>query len=435
MTKKVFISGCFDLFHSGHIAFFQEAARYGDLYVAVGSDKTIYELKSRAPVNTELERLFMIQSVGCVRKAFISQGSGILDFEGEITEMRPDIFIVNEDGNTPEKQKLCERLGIEYKVLRREPHKGLLARSAEGYRSIYSMPYRIDLAGGWLDQPFVSSYYPGPVLTISLEPTIEFNERSEMAYPEDRTPYLLKPLVTSQNDFNHLKKPDFAPRGRLQDRVNATRAMVKAAGDDCLVLGWVDMPFAEACSLCGVSEFMLMLIEQPELAHNLLEFLTEVVIDFALAQVETGAPMIGGGDAAASLISPRFFRQFALPYEQQVCRAVHAAGGLVKLHICGKTTHILADMVRSGADLFNVDHLVDLAAARKVYEGAGKCFKGNLNPVGDMLQVSAEQCSKAALRCLQIAQGSRYMLSAGCEVPAEVTDEVFRAFCHAPLQI
>jgi len=257
----------------------------------------------------------------------------------------------------------------------------------------------------------------------------------EMAYPEDRTPYLLKPLVSRQDDLNHLKKPDFSqPHSRMQDRVEATRAMVRAAGDDCLVLGWVDMPFAEACSVCGVSEFMLMIIEQPELAHRLLEFLTEIVIDFALAQVEAGAPMIGAGDAAASLISPRSFRQFALPYEQRVCQAVHAAGGLIKLHICGKTTHLLGDMVQSGADLFNVDHLVDLATAKKAYDAAGKCFKGNLDPVGDMLQASADECLQASLNCLRLTQGSRYMLSAGCEVPAAVTDEVFRAFCQAPQQ-
>jgi MtaA/CmuA family methyltransferase len=257
----------------------------------------------------------------------------------------------------------------------------------------------------------------------------------EMAYPEDRTPYLLKPLVASLDDLDHLRKPDFSPRGRMMDRVNATRAMVKAAGDDCLVLGWVDMPFAEACSLCGVSEFMLMLIDQPELAHNLLQFLTGIVVDFALMQLEVGAPMIGAGDAAASLISPRAFRQFALPYEQQVCQAVHAAGGLIKLHICGKTTHLLNDMVQSSADLFNVDHLVDLAAARKVYEAAGKCFKGNLDPVGDLMQATPEHCQEAALNCLRVAQGARYMLSAGCEIPAAVSDEVFTAFCQAPLQI
>ena len=46
MSKKVFVSGCYDMLHSGHVAFFEEAASYGDLYVGIGSDKTIYELKS-----------------------------------------------------------------------------------------------------------------------------------------------------------------------------------------------------------------------------------------------------------------------------------------------------------------------------------------------------------------------------------------------------
>ncbi len=212
----------------------------------------------------------------------------------------------------------------------------------------------------------------------------------------------------------------------------AVREMAEAAGDDCLVLGWVDMPFAEACSLCGVSQFMLMLLEDPGLAHRVLEFLTGLVIEFSLLQLEAGAPMIGAGDAAASLVSARMFREFVLPYEQRVCAAIHQAGGLVKLHICGETAHLLADMVRSEADLFNVDHLVSLDAARQVYQPAGKCYKGNLNPVADMLQASPASCEQSALRCLQTAQGSAYMLSPGCEVPAGVPDEVFLAFCRAP---
>src|SRR6185437_9854630 len=61
MAKKVFVSGCYDLLHSGHVCFFQEAARYGDLYVALGSDRTIRELKKRPPVNSEDERLYMVQ--------------------------------------------------------------------------------------------------------------------------------------------------------------------------------------------------------------------------------------------------------------------------------------------------------------------------------------------------------------------------------------
>ena len=93
----------------------------------------------------------------------------------------PISFIVNEDGDYPEKRALCEQLGVRYLVLERKPSGSLEPRSTTGLRRVDRMPYRIDLAGGWLDQPFVSKHAPGAVVTVSLEPTIEFNERSGMA--------------------------------------------------------------------------------------------------------------------------------------------------------------------------------------------------------------------------------------------------------------
>ncbi len=256
---------------------------------------------------------------------------------------------------------------------------------------------------------------------------------ADMVFPENQTPFAASPLVVSRGDLNRLARPDpLDPKTRMNDRVRATQEMVRAVGDTCLVLGWVDMPFAEACSICGVSAFMLMLYDDPLLAHELLEYLTPIVIDFCLAQLEVGTPMIGAGDAAASLLSPKMYREFALPYEQRVCAAVHEAGGMVKLHICGNTTNILDDMVHTEADLFNVDHVVDFSMARRVYGGAQVCFKGNLNPVADMLQSAPEVCQAQALNCIQRAAGTRYMLSAGCEVPGDTSDEVFKAFCEAP---
>ena len=181
MAKKVFVTGCYDLLHSGHVEFFREAAQYGDLYVALGSDKTVFGLKGRTPVNSEQERLFMVKAVSYVHDAFISQGSGIMDFETELRAMRPEIFVVNADGNMPEKEQLCQALGIEYVVLERKPHAGLIPRSTTDLRERDYLPYRIELAGGWLDQPYVSKYYPGPFVTLSIEPTLEFNDRSGMA--------------------------------------------------------------------------------------------------------------------------------------------------------------------------------------------------------------------------------------------------------------
>jgi cytidyltransferase-like protein len=181
MTRKVFVSGCFDLLHSGHVEFFRQASAFGELYVALGSDRTVYGLKGRLPVNNEQERRFMVQSIAYVKEAFISAGSGVLDFEQELRRIRPDTLVVNQDGDRAEKRSLCQELGIEYVVLKRTPHANLPERSTTGLRELSSIPYRIDLAGGWLDQPWVSQAYPGSVLTLSIEPELEFNKRSGMA--------------------------------------------------------------------------------------------------------------------------------------------------------------------------------------------------------------------------------------------------------------
>jgi cytidyltransferase-like protein len=181
MAKKVFVSGCYDLLHSGHIAFLQEAASFGDLYVALGSDATVTALKGRPPVNSEAERLYMVKSVAFVTDAFISRGSGMLDFRGEFEALQPDFFVVNEDGHTSAKQRLCETHGVTYVVLERKPYPGLAPRSTTDLRRMERMPFRIDLAGGWLDQPFVSKHHSGSVITLSIEPTLAFNERSGMA--------------------------------------------------------------------------------------------------------------------------------------------------------------------------------------------------------------------------------------------------------------
>lgn len=181
--KKVFVSGCYDLLHSGHVAFFKEAAVLGDLYVGIGSDATIRELKGRDTVNSQEERLYMVKSVRHVTDAWINRGSGIMDFEEDLRRFKPDIFLVNEDGNSPAKAQLCDELGIEYVVLERIPEVGLPARSTTSLRRADScqLPYRLDLAGTWIDQPYVNKYGPGWAITISLEPIVDYNERSGMS--------------------------------------------------------------------------------------------------------------------------------------------------------------------------------------------------------------------------------------------------------------
>lgn len=178
MAKKVFVSGCYDLLHSGHVEFFRQASQFGDLYVGIGSDNTILYYKNHKTVYSEQERLFMVKSIRYVKEAYINAGSGILDFLPTLDIVKPDILVVNSDGGSEDKRRVCEERGIEYVVLERDPHEGLEARSSTALKkSPCQLPTRLDLAGTWIDQPYVSCYHPGWALTISLEPSFEIRDR------------------------------------------------------------------------------------------------------------------------------------------------------------------------------------------------------------------------------------------------------------------
>lgn len=176
--KKVFVSGCYDLLHSGHVEFFRQASQYGDLYVGIGSDATILEYKHHKTVYSEQERLFMVKSIRYVKDAFINAGSGIMDFIPTVEALKPDVLVVNSDGDKEEKRQFCKERGIEYVVLSRDPHEGLAARSSTDLKKVDSrIPTRLDIAGTWIDQPYVSCFAPGWAITISLEPNFEVRER------------------------------------------------------------------------------------------------------------------------------------------------------------------------------------------------------------------------------------------------------------------
>lgn len=188
MAKKVFVSGCYDLLHSGHVEFFKQASQYGDLYVGIGSDATYLEYKHRKPMFPQDERLFMVQSIKYVKEACINEGSGVIDFIPSLDRFQPDIFVVNKEGGSEDKRKICAERGIEYIELDRTPHEGLKARSSTSLKAELSkgseskdesggIPTRLDLAGTWIDQPYVSMYHPGWAITISLEPTFEVRDR------------------------------------------------------------------------------------------------------------------------------------------------------------------------------------------------------------------------------------------------------------------
>ncbi len=202
------------MLNSGHVSFLKEAAKYGDLYVGIGSDRNFELLKGRKPVASEQERLYMVKAVRHVKDAFINTGTGILDFIDTVKQTNPDILIVNSNGDNDAKRRFCEVNGVQYLVLgsigtacsmgavgsvsAAEPQYSteskrsyceadtVLSTDTEPPAPILRkaqslLPYRIDIAGTWIDQPYVSEHGAGWAITASIEPTHEFMERGGMS--------------------------------------------------------------------------------------------------------------------------------------------------------------------------------------------------------------------------------------------------------------
>lgn len=234
-------------------------------------------------------------------------------------------------------------------------------------------------------------------------------------FPEDSIPLCREPLLQETSDLAALASPDPATGPRMSDRLEAIRVMREQVGGEVPIMGWVEGALAQAADLRGVNEIMLDLGMQPEWVEELLERCVEVEIAFAQAQIDAGADIIGLGDAVASLISPAMYRRYVLPFEQRICKAIHEKGALARLHICGNTNHILADMVETQADIIDLDWMVDLGRAAGIFgDRAVPC--GNFDPVAVMLQGTPQQVRDAVLKCAELG-GKRWICGAGCEIP------------------
>ena len=183
--------------------------------------------------------------------------------------------------------------------------------------------------------------------------------------------------------------------------------------------------------LRGISPMMMDLYERPDLVHALMRFSLEMELEYGLAQIEAGARFIGVGDAIGSLVSAKHYREFNLPYVTELIAGLKKAGAYVKYHACGRTAALLADFADLGADIINLDSLIDLAEARRIL-GEKVCIKGNLDPSAILLQSTPAAVYEAACDCIRVAgQEGGFILSPGCEVPRETPHENLEALIRA----
>jgi uroporphyrinogen decarboxylase len=254
-----------------------------------------------------------------------------------------------------------------------------------------------------------------------------------MRIPEDGVPSIDDHLVKQPSDLDKVKIPDPRKDGRLPVHLETTEIIRKNVGADIPVFAYVPGPLTLSGLLRKTDLLMMDLLKNPGLVHSLNKVTTEASKNFALAKIESGTDIIVAADPTASttMISPRMFEQFSLPYLKELLGAVSKAGAIPSLHICGQTTPILEKMLETGSKILELDSQVSLQEAKRRV-GSKVCIQGNLNPTGVLLHGSADDILKEAKGCIEsAARGGGYILSSGCEVPYEAKIENLKTLVKA----
>lgn len=242
-----------------------------------------------------------------------------------------------------------------------------------------------------------------------LGATIEWFDDQPPAINESRA------LLEDKAKLAALQIPDPLTGRRMSDRVAGIALLAEKAGSTHLVEGWIEGPVAMAADLRGVNTLMLDFHDDPEFVRDLFMYVVEMEFQFAKAQVEAGATLMGIGDAAASLIGPKLYEKFVFAEERRLIERVRGLGVPVRLHICGNTRRIAVLMARTGAEIIDLDFLTPLDEARAV-SGPDQVLLGNIDPVRALRDGTPESVTAALEQCWQAA-GPRWIVSAGCEVP------------------
>jgi uroporphyrinogen decarboxylase len=255
---------------------------------------------------------------------------------------------------------------------------------------------------------------------------------AQLQYHTERYPVIARYALERDEELDALALPDPRQAGRMPEMLKALALLRGELADEVLVVGCVQGPLTLATQLLGMEKALYLAIDAPARFAQVLDYATEVVQCFALAQLRAGAhlPMVFDPSASPAVVPPQFFREFELPRLQRLFQALSAAGALANwLHIAGPATPILRYYPEIGVHIANFDYCVTAESVREQLPHL--CVDGNLKSLLFVEGSPAEiQCE--ARQLLRFFRGhGGFILSSGCEIPPESRPENVAALVQA----
>ena len=268
-------------------------------------------------------------------------------------------------------------------------------------------------------------------VTVLSDPYVEAEAFGlPVEYPENSLPCNCGHLINDISDIDKLAVPRFSESRRMRNRVREIELFSEQVVSKYFIVGWVEGPIAEYADLRGLSDTCLDLYDHEAEVNRAFDIIMQNAKALIRAQVLAGAHCIGIGDAVCSQIGPELYRNYVVERETEMVDYTHSLGALAKLHICGDTTVLLPDMIGTGADIIDVDHLVKDMSTFVPMLGDHQVLSGNCDPVEVVMRGTEETIVSSVIKCDR-ETGGRGIVSAGCEVPIGTSIDNFRAFGRA----
>jgi uroporphyrinogen decarboxylase len=270
-------------------------------------------------------------------------------------------------------------------------------------------------------------------VTVMSDPWAEASAFGiQVEYPENSLPIDKGGHLPDAKAASRIKHYNPLENLRCNNRLTEIKEFRKDVKNELFVVGWVEGPVAEYVDLRGASEASIDFLIDPENVERSMDIIIECAIDFISLQIRAGAHCIGIGDAFCSQIGPDLYSQFAFSRQKKLVDYIHSNGALAKLHICGNTESILIQMIQTGADIIDIDHLVNSMEDFVPFRGGKQVFSGKSDPVAIIQDGSHEMIRQSVIKDLIESKG-RCIVSAGCEITPGTSIEKMRAFSHATL--
>jgi len=265
-------------------------------------------------------------------------------------------------------------------------------------------------------------------VTVMSDPWAEASAFGiEVEYPDNSLPIDRSGHLPDAKTASAIKHYNPLENSRCKNRI----AEIKEFGkNDFFIVGWVEGPVAEYVDLRGASNASVDFFMEPEAVENSMDIIIDCAMDFISLQINAGAHCIGIGDAFCSQIGPELYNQLAFKRQKKLVDHIHSEGALAKLHICGNTEAILKNMIQTGADIIDIDHLVPSMKGFESFMSKHQVFSGKSDPVTIIQDGTPEKIKQSVTSDFEQANG-RCIVSAGCEITPGTSIENMQAFSLA----